>query len=754
MGGGGRRQGGGAGGASGHGARGDGDSRMDQVLQALRQQAAQQQRLLQALGGGDGDDRRQGQRRPGGGDGHARGGGGEGSWRRGGGLGGAGSTRTRPGDWTCSECNAFPCFGRADSCFRCNAPRPQRAGAGAARPGAAGTSGGAAARLSMGAKPTTYLGPVGAGGSRPMLGGRAATARNAEAAPSFRVPGASLAAQAEAQRAINATDAAVQLGQDDAPTAGAAGQSKGVGSGRGGTPPAAPRDAAAARQGVRCHNSWAALAEEDDEDDLQPCDIDEDGDGGGCGEHGGDGCQGGEPASEGAGNGEQQGPSELHLKEVWRAHCAVVRKLERDRQTVPPEVLESVRAQRDAAEQRWRAIKAPHPLHKRLRWAENEWRAAQLKEDARRRELSDHLEEAAARTRDIESKLSVDVARTARKRAALDGLLREGRVDEAEAMEKAAREAVTGLGTDIGPALSAIIERLGDGDQGLKEDLQVLSTSLGRVEEVLRGAAQERLARRTSPEQYDIGGDYDGDGGFDDANGGADDGDEGGRRVRRREGPGAEAVAAAPRWTQPSANAPWRRATTSSCSAVEQARRLLQAGGGGGANGGERNESPSDTNDLYVAEQRQRAQAQDQMRTALEQQQRLQSDPQSAQAEEELRRQRERSQQEEIQRHHEAAARAAAEAEAESARQREAAWAKLSPEEQEAALKIREQQAAIGAQIFGTQAASHLAGIAHQAHVKERVQADDAGDRQDVELLMRMSPEEFARWDQDRQGMP
>ncbi len=768
MGGGGRRQGGGAGnapgpGARGGGANGNGDGRIDQVLQALRQQAAQQQRLLQVLGGGGGDGRQlQGQRRPGGGGGHSRGGGDDGIWRRGSGQGGAGSTRARPGDWTCPECDAYPCFGRANSCFRCNAPRPARGGADATRSSAAGAGGGGTARLSADTRPTTYLGPVGAGGSRPLLGGRAAGARVSEAAPSFRVPGASLAARVETQRASNiaSVSATTQLGVGGAPTDGGGSQFKVVGNGRSGghcaaaaaAAPTAPAQAEATRPEIRCHNSWAALAEEDEEDGPWPCDVDDDEMDGVGDSSGGDGRQGGGLEAEGMGADGQQEPSEAQLRGIWQAHCSVVKKLERDRQAVPPEVLASVRAQRDAAEQRWRAVKAPHPLHKRLRWAENDWRAAQLKEDARRRELNAHLEETAARTRDIENMLATDAARTARKRAALDALLREGRVNDTESIEKAARVAVTGLGTDIGPALSAIIERLGDKDQSLKEDLQILSTSLGRMEEVLRDAAQEHLARRNAPERFDIGGGHDDDGVFDDCDGGTGDGDEGGRRVRRKEGPGAEGIAAVPRWTQPSANAPWRR-TTTSCSAVEHARRLLLAGGGSGASGGEQAEAPSDTNDLAVAERRQHAQAQAQMRAALEQQQRLQHDPQRAQEEEELRRQREKCAQEEIRRHHDAAARAAAEAEAESARQKEASWAKLSPEEKEAAIKVREQQAAIGAQIFGTQAASHLAGIVHQAHVQERTQADDVADAQDVDFLMRMSPEEFARWDQDRQSL-
>ncbi len=597
-----------------------------------------------------------------------------------------------------------------------------------------------------------------------MLGGRAAGGRAAMADPSYRVPGASLAARAEAQRASNAATTAnpeARLGEGGVPTDRGGGQFHLVGNGRASGQTAAAAAAAATapvaqagttKPNFHSKNSWAALAEEDDGDEPWDCDRDEDRMDEDDGDGTGDAQQCGGLAAEATDDGGIHGQSEAELRGTWQAHCAVVKKLERDRQNVPAEVLASVKAQRDAAEQRWRAAKAPHPLHKRLRWAENEWRAAQLKEDSRRRELDDHLEQAAARTRDIEARLAVDAARTARKRAALDALLREGRADEAGTMEKAARVAVTGLGTDIGPALSAIIERLGDKDQALREDLQILSTSLGRVEEVLRDAAQEQLARRASPERFDIGGDQKDDDALDGTDDAAEDGDEGGRRVRRREDPGAETIVAAPRWTQPSTNAPWRR-TTTSCSAVEHARRLLMAGGGGGTDGARRAELPAETNDLAIAEQRQRAQAQEQMRAALEQQHRLHSDPQRAQAEEDLRRQREKCAQEEIQRHHDAAAKAAAEAEAENARQREASWAMLTPEEREAAIKVREQQAAIGAQVFGTPAATQMAGIVHQAHVQERARADDGADSQDVDFLMRMSPEEFARWDRDRQSL-
>ncbi len=752
MGGGGRRQNG-AGGAHVAAADGDGGGKLDQVLVALRQQAEQQQRLLQALGGGDGVGGPQGRRSPGGGFGGARDSGANDNWRSGNAQGGSGNARARPGDWTCPECMAFPCFGRADKCFKCGAARPRRGAEQAARSATGGRRGGAGGRLSAGVGPSAYLGPIGANGTRPLLGGRGGASRVADTAPTYRVPGASVAAKAEAARTGALPRTADQRGADGTAASGEADSSR-IGGNASGPRSGTVREVAAERE-VRCRNSWAALAEEEEEDEddgVCPCDVDDDGDQDNLGDSGEPAGRAQAHAAAGDEDDGTEEPTEAQLRARWQAHCSVLKKLEKDRQTVPPEILASVRAQRDAAEQRWRAAKAPHPLHKRLRWAENEWRAAQAKEDSRRRELAAHLEETAARTKDFEGKLAVDVARTERKRAALDALLREGRIHEVGGMERAARVAVAGLGTDIGPTLSAIIEGLGDRDQALKENLQTLSTSLGRVEEVLRGAAQEHLARRGAPEQFDIGGDSrDGDG-LGDGEGGLDDGDEGGRRVRRRGEPGLGATVAAPRWTQPAANAPWRKSETSS-SAVERARRMLQDGAGDGPSGGACVASPSNTNDLAVAEQRMRMQAQAQLREALEQQQAVRNDAHRAQAEDELRRHREGCMRDEIRKHQEAAARAAAEADAESKRQMEESWARLSPEEREAALKVRDQQAAIGACVFGTPAAGQLAGMVHHEHLRERAQADANADDEEVNRLMRMSPEEVVLWDQERQSL-
>ncbi len=614
---------------------------------------------------------------------------------------------------------------------------------------AGGGGGGAGAgRLAGGIGPSVYLGPVGAGGSRPLLGGRANVGGRAESAPSFRVPGASAAAKAEEARAQNAS-AATDTAQEGANNTGDAGGGafQLVQKGRGAKPVVA--QATGSAPALRTSKSWAALVEEEEDDH---CDVDDDdGDEHPGDEDGGDTEWGGPPQhGDGIGEADEE-LSEAQLKGLWMSHCSAVKALERDR-SVLPAVLASVKHQRDAAERRWRAAKSPHPLHKRLRWAENDVRAAAAKEDARRRELEEHLAQAAARTREIEQRLAIDVARTQRKRDALDAIQREASLGARGGTERAARAAVEGIASDIGPSLAAIIERLGDGDQAIRQDLQILSTSLGRVEGILREAAEEQLAAH-APERYDIGGNDNKDDGDKTAGGDTSDdvddgGDNDGRRVQARTG----SAASAPRWTQPAAHAPWRKAA-SSRTAVEEARKLLQANAGGGTSDGTGMATSAETNDLAVAERRRQLEAQSQFQETLDRQLSHQRDPAQARQEEQLRLQREQAQRDEMLRHQNAAAKAAADADAEASRQREALWASLSPAEREAAIKVHNQQAAVGAHVFGTQEATQLAGLVHQAHVHDRALANANAQTAEVDFLMQMSPEEFAQWDNERQSL-
>ncbi len=744
------------------------NSGIGRLLQNMQRQSEQQQQLLHALVGGD--DWRSPQWRSG------KGGGGKGGDQRGGVAqsSGGGTSRVgqrqergrrtgtgaqaRPGDWRCAGCGAYPCYARTSVCFQCKRPRQDRPS-----PTVQSTGADNGRRLTASANMSTYLGPVGAGGSRPILGTRAPLASRGDSRPSYRVPGASVAAKAEeAKRQPSADDGWQPV---RAPR-----------SSRAASAEAAPLSAPTTDVGnlsptaaLPTRNSWAALFEEEQEEReaQQQCD---DGDADDADDHDMGTCTADDDGPAQQGDDADPEPTEAELKGIWLNHCAAYRRLERGQPPAPPGVLATVRAQRDGAEQAWRAARTPHPLHKRLRWAENELRAAEAKEAARREELAEHEEQAARRTRDIQAMLDVDAARTARKRDALRALHQEGAQDPSDLPEigKAARVAITDIGTDIAPMLSAIIEQLGDEHQGIRQDLQLLSTSLGRVEGVLRDAADNALAdvdqqrqhhQLRRPTIFDIS---------DDAAPRAKtarrhgDLDVGGRCDETDQAGGttcvdATATAASQRWTKQAPNAPWRRATTtSSAGAVEEARETLQAATATQP-ASALPPSPSQTNDLQVAERLAREQAIQQQHEALLRQQMAQQDPGVVAQEEQRRIQREQARVEEMQRHQVAAQMAATAAAAEDARRKEERWASLSPEERDQARRLLEQQAAVGAHVFGSRAAGQMAGLVHQSHVQEAAQeqaSQPAGwSEEEVQQLMGMSPEDIARWDHERQSL-
>ncbi len=149
------RNGGGGGAGGGGNAFGGSSAEVRDVLQLLQQQSRQQQQLLQTLvakGGGDGGNQ---QRRS---------------------KGSGAAAEVRDGDWRCGQCNFAANFARRKWCFECSAPRTPQA----ARSGSLSS------------------GPVGAGGLRPQLAwGTQRLGRAADPAPSYRVPGASVAAAAQ-----------------------------------------------------------------------------------------------------------------------------------------------------------------------------------------------------------------------------------------------------------------------------------------------------------------------------------------------------------------------------------------------------------------------------------------------------------------------------------------------------------------------------------------------------------------------------
>ncbi len=727
--------------------------------------------------------------------GGARGPRGEAGSGGGGGAGGSGSgggaAKGRPGDWACPRCGVYPCYARTARCFKCGAARPDGQGGGASFGAAAAAprppTGG---RLSSARTTSTFLGPVGAGGSRPLLGRRGLPETQAvDKCPSVRVPGASAAAEAEAQRRrTQETDAeGFRLVRNGAAAAG---------HGR-----AAATARAAERLGggqpTATSNSWAAITERDemDEDDDegdggdQLCDQGFEADGTAEGTGGGEpppssdatGMQEGEADAELGGEYEEEVDA-VQLREEWMAHGAAVRKLEKDLQHAPPNLraslLSEARAHRDAAEARWRAARTPPPLSRRLRWAELELRDAESKEHARRLELERHLEEAAKRTRDLEQRLAVDVARTARKRAAIEALHGEGapvQPQSAWSTGTAARVAATGISMDVAPTLTAVIEKLGTPSgsdiEALKQELELCAVSLSRVEGVLRDASASEQAGGGGggPVRFNIG-----DGPPETAPCGGDGGRDDGQAGGGGGGPAQPLAATAVRWSRPAPNRPWKKqavapssmAPGSSASAAEEARRILSDGvlgvsgatrPGADAAGTTAGDAAvplasADTNDLAEAARRDRLAACQQV-LQVQREQQWRQDDQRRQHEEAERLQREVRQKEELERHQLEMQRAAAARAEEEARERAALLAKLSPQERARAEEAHALLTAVGTHAFGTQAASEAAGLAHQHHVRERtVEAARAGEAVVVEELLAMSPEDFARWESDRQG--
>ncbi len=732
------------------------------------------EQVVRELRGGGGSGGGGEQRRGVGKGGQTLGGGGGGGLGKGAASSAYGGNRGRPGDWTCGSCGAFPCFARAARCYLCHAPRT--AGPGVPPQQRGGKGGGPLARSP--AVPS-YLGPIGANGSRPLLGRRGADeqaaggqgrgqAPTADVSPTFRVPGASAAARVEQQRREQGTlhqDSAQQPQQRTTDTTTTAGTATATATPHSALPVASPVPQ------IQTANRWAALDEAGDddgeEDDATIMECDDDGDGGG-----GD-------AAVGAGGGAPQAgeadPTPAELRHEWEKLCATYRRLEREGD-VPPSVMAAVRTQREAAERRWRAAKPVQPLHKRLRWAEAELKEAETREMARQRELEDHLSAAARRTAEIERRLAVDRARTERKRSVLQGLQGREAVARCPASEAAARIALQGIADDIAPAITAAMASLGDAPTATHQGLRHAAQALAGVQEVLREAAAAAAESRQPTgllggalgiAREDIGDGPAGGRGERDHGGGSEGGagnagppsEECGRQGWTRVGPGGQ----------------WKKARTSAAM-VEEARLILQARGGerslgsdglpptategradGGAAGGSGRDDGHDddatrTNDLGEAARRTELAARRQIQEAADRQ-RQHSDPRQLLEEETARQQRAQQQQIEMQKHQAALEAAAAARAAEERRQREELVARMSPEDLAAAAEAHAQQLAVGAHAFGSQPASHVAGLVHQARVHGAVQeVERSGGDADPEFLMSLSPEEFARWDQDRQG--
>ncbi len=288
-----------------------------------------------------------------------------------------------------------------------------------------------------------------------------------------------------------------------------------------------------------------------------------------------------------------RGPSEDELRQAWDDAKDACRLLERNARS-PASVVEAARRQRDRAEAEWRAAKQPHPLHKRLRWAQRAYDAAATKQQAHQEELEQFEEEVAGRRQFFLERARVDSERTARKLRALEDLMGQGDLRPVQSARDAARTAATGIADDLGPALAALADKIPE-DSPAWSELQAAMATLALVEDVLRGAGardEQATVQAPSPTVFDISG-----GPTEAAPTERDTGDDGARstavtppegstttanrtaggRATSASGGAAAAPPIPPRWKGPSAGS---NRWGGHCMETQRARRRCSSGNG------------------------------------------------------------------------------------------------------------------------------------------------------------------------------
>jgi hypothetical protein len=401
-------------------------------------------------------------------------GGGRGGGGRGDGGSGGGQHAPRLGDWRCpnGECRFSPNFASRSHCLRCGEGRPATARqATTARQ----------QQQQQGPRKQPATGPLGAGGSRPLLA--AWGPRGADSSPTHRVPGSSLAAQALAESARLAPrpkTAAVDIGagvhvSNSVGANGAVCGDAGV--------IAEPRcrlaDSGAApgatvlgggyqrgqAEGVRRGGRWA--------DEGVPADrfVAEDGDGGDNYEDEDAAWEDDDWGVDDQGE-EGRDPSPAELKAAWLSECKAVKALEA--QGIPGDsaVLAAARAARDEVERRWRAARDPHPVAKRIGWAQQRLDKAQRALAKVRFELEEYEEEVQRKRRTFDERLEAAEQRYKWRRSQLDELHDEAAgeqstrasdgVCEMLAHEMAAMAELLEDGTAVKGKLNVLLSRLAD----------------------------------------------------------------------------------------------------------------------------------------------------------------------------------------------------------------------------------------------------------------------------------------------------
>ncbi len=388
---------------------------------------------------------------------------GGGSVPRGGGGGAVGGER-RPqlGDWSCRACSFHPNFARRRTCYQCGRQRSPRGEGGNGARGGSGLT----------------RGPIGADGLRPLLGGRAVgTERNAtvsagtstvQRAPSFRVPGASIAARAATGMAANGGGGAAKVhvgGANDRQASTA--QRCGSGNGEAAPPAGAATGArttcdADGFQTVTHRRGWRRHKQTgDDGDDAAT-----------SGPH--DGAtttatndDGGPPrdADDCDDDADDDTPTAAQLHQAWHDELAVVKRLRQQGIASDHPAMQAACRARDDAERAWRENKAPTPPSLRLSRVQTKLdRAIALQAEARQAIVE--LEKAhKAQLEILQGRMDEATERVRARRLQLeqvqDQVATNGRGSQAGAAQgEAVRKVHSAICDTVAPVIATLIENL------------------------------------------------------------------------------------------------------------------------------------------------------------------------------------------------------------------------------------------------------------------------------------------------------
>ncbi len=416
---------------------------------------------------------------------------------------GAGERRPQLGDWTCRGCGFSPNFARRRNCFSCRRQRSPR-GDGSGRGEFRGGGGGGLSH-----------GPVNANGLRPILGKGSTTGwGKADEAPTHRVPGASVAARAQASALAGSRGTVVGAAGGAARTTPAgAGVSGAVGTNTAGRAAVQGKDLDEDGFQVvrgRGRKGGAATGTHDVEggpNTTTSCEP-----GGECAGEASAAADKGEP-SEGD---NVPSPSELHQE--WQEEVALVKRLRQQGLPAEHPVMAAACGSRDQAEKRWRDAKDPTPATVLLGRAQTKLDKAIALQAESRQALIDHERAYKERLAVLQAKLEEDAERVRLRRRQLEevhGQLGGGASAGGIKPEQgAAVMRVHGtICNEVAPALAALAEQL-DSSTPAWTTLNGLLSSLADSKTLLEQAVAPQGAQT-----FDIGDEVDGHHGDDGCHG-------------------------------------------------------------------------------------------------------------------------------------------------------------------------------------------------------------------------------------------